>query len=331
MTEFVSLHNQTDFSILDSLISTKGLFNRAKELGQSAVAITDHGTLASAWDALKASRGTGVKLIMGCECYFVDDVANVGQKFRHIVLLAKNATGYRNLLTLNKKGFDQGSFLGKRVYPVIDWKLLTQYTEGLICLTACGNGIISQLLMNKKFEEATTTLLKLKELFGENLGIEVQPNNMKRGSNIYNDEIDQQFLNMKLIALGKATGIRVVPACNAHYLTKEESDVHDVFLAIGSHQPKYSNFRLKYNVPDFYLKSGDEVKSFFARNHGEDFAAELCANSVHFANLCEFPDWIDPKFSNPSGKELPIFPVRMSRTMPSFVLGLRLKMTWLKL
>lgn len=310
MTDFVSLHNQTDFSILDSIISPKALFNRAKELGQTAVAVTDHGTLAAAWDSLKASRDTGVKLIMGCECYFVDDATNITEKFRHIVLLAKNAVGYRNLLTLNKKGFDQGHFLGKRVYPIVDWKLLSQYSEGLICLTACGNGILSQLIMNKKFDEAGKTLIRLKALFGDSLGIEVQPNNMKRGHNIFNDEIDQQFLNRRLIDLGNAHGVKIVPACNAHYVKKEDAATHDVLLAIGSHQPVYSNYRLKYNVPEFYLKTGDEVVSFFSRNYGEDFAKEICANTIHFAEMCEKPDWIDPKFSNPSGKELPVFPVK---------------------
>ena len=91
MTEFVSLHNQTYFSILDSLVSPKELFKRAKELNQSAIAITDHGTLASAWDALKASKEVGVKLIIGCECYFQNDASNTEDKFRHIILLAKNA------------------------------------------------------------------------------------------------------------------------------------------------------------------------------------------------------------------------------------------------
>lgn len=310
MTDFVSLHNQTDFSILDSLVPPKALLKRAKELGQKAIAITDHGTLASAWDAWKASKDTGVKLIIGCECYFQNDATNVNEKFRHVVLLAKNAAGYRNLLTLNKKGFDQSSFVGKRVYSVIDWKLLEQYSDGLICLTACGNGIISQLLMNHKMDEAETTLLKLKTIFGDNLGIEVQPNNMKRGSNIFNDEIDQFFLNRQLINLGKKHDIRVVAACNTHYLTKEESQTHDVFLAIGAHQPIFSNFRLRYPVPDFYLKTGDEVKTFFTRNYGEDLAQQLCDNSIYFADLCEVPQWIDPKFSNPSGKELPIFPVK---------------------
>lgn len=312
MTDFVSLHNQTYFSILDSLISPKALLNRAKELGQKAVAITDHGTLASAWDAWKASKDSDVKLIIGCECYFLDTVTSdmTDEKLRHVVLIAKNAVGYRNLLTINKKGFDQGVFIGKRVYSVIDWKLLEQHSEGLICLTACGNGIISQLLMNKKYDEAEKTLLRLKDIFGDNLGVEVQPNNMKRGSNIFNDEIDQIYLNRQLINLGKKHSVRVVAACNAHYLSKEDHDVHDVFLAIGSHQPVYSNFRLKYPVPDFYLKSGDEVKNFFVRNYGEETAQQLCDNSVYFADLCEKPEWIDPKFSNPSGKELPVFPVK---------------------
>jgi DNA polymerase-3 subunit alpha len=310
MTDFISLHNQTDFSILDSLISPKALFQRAKELGQTAVAITDHGTLAGAWDALKASRDTGVKLIIGCECYFVDDATNVSDKLRHIIFLAKNAAGYRNLLTLNKKGFDQGFFIGKRVYPVVDWALLKEHTEGLICLTSCGNGIINQLLMNKKFDSAELALLKLKNLFGDNLALEVQPNNMKRGSNIFNDEIDQQFLNRKNIELGKKHDVRVVAACNAHYLKKEDHDTHNVFLAIGAHQPIYSNYRLRYPVSDFYLKTGEEVKTFFARNYGDELAEQVCANTVYFADQCEKPDWIDPKYSNPTGKELPVFPVK---------------------
>jgi DNA polymerase-3 subunit alpha len=314
MTNFVSLHNQTDFSILDSLISTKALFKRAKELGQPAVAVTDHGSLAATWDALKASRETGVKLIIGCECYFVDDASTPGDKFRHIILLAKNAVGYKNLLTINKLAFDQGAFLGKRIYPITDWKLIEKYSEGLICLTACGNGIISQLLMNGKRDEAEQALLKLHSIFKDNLAIEIQPNNMERGSNIYNDKIDQRFLNRQLILLGQKHNIRVVPACNAHYVNEEDYKVHDVLLAIGSHQPVHSNFRLKYPGSDFYLKSGDEVEQFFARNYdskfGVGFAKSLCENTIYFSNLCETPDWIDPKFSNPSGKELPIFPVK---------------------
>lgn len=312
MTDFVSLHNHTDYSILDSLVSTKQLFLRAKEFGQSAVAITDHGTLASSWEALKHSRTTGVKLIIGCECYFHNDVSQPIDNLRHIILLAKNPTGYKNLLSLNRKGFDTNTIISKRVYSVIDWKLLEQYNEGLICLTACGNGIINQLLIYNKNEEAEQTIIKLKEIFGDNLGLEIQTNNMKR------NDVDQKFFNNRLISLGKKYDVRVVPTCNTHYINKEENKTHDVFLSIGAKQSIYSPFRLKYTVPDFYYKSGDEVKGFFSRNYGEEYAEQICENSIYFSNLCEKPDWIDPKFSNPSGKELPEFPVKDQKDYQQF-------------
>jgi DNA polymerase-3 subunit alpha len=311
---FVNLHTQTDYSILDSLISVKDLFKKVKELDQKAVAITEHGSLASAWEALKESKNTGIKLIIGCEFFFKDTVNN--EKLQHVILLAKNEIGYKNILILNKKGFDQNYFIGKRIYPIINWNLLEQYCEGTICLTACGNGIISQPLMNGKIDEAEQSLLRLKNIFGDNLGIEIQPNNMKREANIYNDEIDQQFLNRKLIDLGKKHNIRVVAACNAHYLLKEEHEIHDVLLSIGSHQPIYSTYRLRYPVSEFYLKSGDEVKIFFERNY--ENAEQFCENSIYFSNLCEEPDWIDPKFSNPSGKELPYFPVKDDESYEDF-------------
>ncbi len=103
---------------------------------------------------------------------------------------------------------------------------------------------------------------------------------------------------------------KLFPTTNTHYLKKEHASIHDVLLAIGAMQPTYSNARLKYNVPELYLKSYDEVKSFFSRNFGEKFAEEICANTLYFADKCEVPDWIDPKFSNPNGKELPIFAVK---------------------
>jgi DNA polymerase-3 subunit alpha len=146
-------------------------------------------------------------------------------------------------------------------------------------------------------------------IFGDDLGLEVQANTLKRGSNIHNDTIEQVFVNAQIIKLAKKFNVRCVATANSHYLKKEDAPVHDVLLAIGSHQTVYSNFRLKYDCPEFYLKSGDEVKSFFERNYG-DFAEQLCSNSIYFADKCEQPDWIDPKFSNPSGKELPTFPVQ---------------------
>lgn len=319
MTDFVSLHNHTSFSILDSMITPKELFAKAKELGQKAIAVTDHGSIAAAWDSLKASKDTGVKLIIGCEMYFVDDlITKKDERFRHVILLAKNAIGYRNLLTLNKEGFDNSVVFAKRVYPLIDWKLLEKYHEGLICLTSCSNGIIAQLLMAKKMEEAERQIKKLVDIFGDDLGLEVQANTLRRGSSAYNDNIEQVFVNAHMVRLGKKHGIKVVATNNAHYVNKEDAEVHDIMLAIGSHQPVHSNFRMKYDCPEFYLKTGDEIKSFFERNFG-DFAEELCTNSIYFADKCEFPAWIDPKFSNPSGKELPEFPVKDEADYPQFL------------
>src|ERR1700722_201212 len=309
MTDFVSLHNHTHFSILNSLVSPKELFVRAKELGQNAVAVTDYGTLSGAWDSLKVSKETGVKLIIGCELYFVNNTSQKDDKLRYIVLIAKNHQGYRNLLSINKYGFENSAIVMKKVLPIIDWPALEKYAEGLICLTGCGNGIVGQLINDKNFDEAESTLKRLSKIFGSNLGVEVQTHNLARGATYYSGSVNQVFTNAQLIRLAKKLDLRLVPTSNSHYLKKDESDVHDVLLAIAAMQPVYSNARIKYNVSDLYLKSGDEVKTFFSRNHGEDFAKELCANSIYFSELCEKPDWIDPKFSNPTGKELPVFPV----------------------
>ena len=318
MIDFVNLHNHSHFSILDSLISPEALITRAKELGQKAVALTDHGSLTGVWEAYNFAKKAEIKLIVGVEMYFLDDVKNTEQRFRHVLLLAKNAVGYRNLLTLNKKGYDNSIIFTKRVYPLIDWKLLEEHAEGLICLTSCGNGIISQLLMNKNMEEAENQLNKLINIFGkDNLGLEVQAHNLKRGKTVYNDPIEQAFINNHTIRLAKKYELRAVATTNAHYLHKEDAETHDVLLAIGSFQPVYSNFRLKYDSQEFYMKTGEQVKSFFERNYG-DYAETLCANSVYFADLCEEPEWIDPKFSNPSGKELPVFPVKDQKDYVAF-------------
>lgn len=313
MIDFVSLHNHTHFSILDALPSPEDLFLRAKELGQKAIAITDHGTFAGTWESLQVSKDTGVKLIIGCEFYFQDDVEVKDEKFRHVILIAKNEIGYRNILTLNYKGYEKQFIFGSKVFSVIDWKLLEKHSEGVICLTACANGIIGQLLTKQKFDDAEAAIIKLKNIFGDDLGLEIQPNNLKRGFSIYNDQTVQNHVNRHTIKLAKKHNVRIVPTTNTHYTKKEDADTHDTLLAIGSHgQPKHSNFRLKYPVQDFYLKSGEEVCEFFQKHFGleESETLEFCANTIYFADKCEFPNWIDPKYSNPSGKELPVFPVK---------------------
>lgn len=316
MKDYCSLHNKTTYSIMNSLIKPSELFLKAKELGQSAIAVTDLGTLGGAWDCLKYSREAGIKLIMGCEFYFTEDLSDQSGRLRHIILIAKNAVGYRNLLALNKSGYDNHIIMFKKVVPRINWELLEKYNEGLICTTACGGGILSQLINTRKFDEAKKQAMRLKAIFGESLALEIQPHGMRRVANLYKDYEDQNFTNRQLIKLGKELDIKVVAATDAHYLTPDQHAAHDVMLAMGSGQPIKSGNRLKY-IPEFHVKSRDEVRDFFAI-HYPDQADEFCDNSLFFANMCENPDWIDPKFSNPSGKELPEFPVQKQSDYSEF-------------
>lgn len=325
MVDFVSLHNHSQYSILQALPSPKELFSRAKELGQDTLAISDYGSLAGVWDCYKASKDTGIKFIPGCEFYFTNDVLNKDEKFRQLVLLAKNAVGYKNLLQLHRKGFDHFSLILKKVVPIIDWDLLKTYSEGLICLTACGNGIIGQLINSKKLDEAEDTLKKLIDIFGENLGAEVQAHNASNNATHYRGAINQIFTNAQVIRIANKHNVKIVPTSNTHYLMKEDAETHDVELAIGSGQPVYSGNRMKFNTTDLYLKSGDEIKTFFARNNGEEFAEKICQNSKILADMCEKSDWVDPKFSNPTGKELPTFPVKDQKDYQEFLNWLSLQ------
>ncbi len=307
-SDYVSLHNHSTYSIMHSLIKPSELFKRAKELGQSAIAVTDLGSLAGAWDCLKYSKEAGVKLIIGCEFYFAEDLTNTNERLRHIILLAKNQKGYRNLLALSKIGYDNNIVMFKKVIPRIDWNLLEKYSEDLICTTACGSGILSQLINTRKVDEAKKQAARLKGIFGSSLALEIQPHKMRRIANVYRDYQDQVFTNNQLVKIGRELDIKVVVATDAHYLTPDQHDAHDVMLAIGSGQPIKSGNRLKY-TNDFHVKSRDEIIEHLRPVYKAD-AEVFCDNTLFFSEMCEEPDWIDPKYSNPNGKELPQFPVK---------------------
>lgn len=311
MTDFVSFNNKTHFTLMGSLSTPDQIFDRAKEIGQSAVGISDVGTMVAAHDSLKASKRTGVKLIMGLEAYFVDDLADPADRIRHIALYATNAASYKNLLHLHYEAGRNHTVLFKKVVPRIDWTILEKYSEGLICFTTGGGGILGQLINTRKLDTARQQAKRLKSIFGDRLALEVQPNSLRRTANPYADYGDQAFLNHQLIKMGKELDIKVIAACESRYIYKEQAEAHDVQVAIGSGQPIYSGQRLKYTVDgvdggDFYMKSRDEVVAYFSLYPQ---AEEFCDNTLYFADMCEQPDWIDPRSSNPSGKELPIFPV----------------------
>jgi DNA polymerase III alpha subunit/transcriptional regulator with XRE-family HTH domain len=319
---FTSLHNHTQRSLLQSTATYKQLLTRAKELGQDAIAITDTGTMASTWEAFVFAKSIGIKLIMGCELYFRHNLKDNTERFKHIILLATNQIGYRNLLTLHAQGFDTIEQLGKKTYSVVDYEMLEKYNEGLIFLTGSGNGILGQLLMRPKTAADYHTLieenvLRLRSIFGLRLGFEIQTNSIRKRENNFNLGYDQRFINHQMIRLGKEYDVKVVATCNTHYIYKEDSDKHDKLLCVASGQPYYSNFRMKYDQHEFYLKSEQEVVEYLSRYYPE--AQEFVDNTQFFSSMCEQPIWIDPKHTNPSGKELPDFPVKDQKDYPEFL------------
>lgn len=296
------------------------LFDKAKEFGQESIAITDHATLAGHWPSLKASRSTGVKLIAGCDFNFVNSVDNKEESLRNIVLIAKNATGYKNLLLLSKLGFDNNVIAFKKAIPRIDWNLLSNYSEGLICLTSGGNGILAQLAM-KRSDDLLPQAQKLKDIFQDNLAIEFQGHTLNRNANPYSGQIDQRFINIELKKIAEALNIRPIVTTNALYPTKNEYKAHDVMLAIGAGQPIGSRSRLYYNNNDFYLKTPIEIAQHFIRLnsiYSPTFIQSLFENTIYFDEQCEIPNWIETKYSNSGGKELPDFPVQQQPDYEEF-------------
>lgn len=295
---FISFHNHTSAgSLLDALISTDQLFSRAKELGQEAVAVTDHGSVFSIYDAYKISKKNGVKLIPGNEFYFIhdpDDEEERGNK--HLVLIAQNETGWKNILKLNYLAWQRPKTIFMKQYPRITWSDIEKHNEGIIALTACSSGIISRHIMNNNMEKAHCHVKKLKDIFGENIFLEVQPHSLKTE----NGKVDQVRVNETMFQLCDEYDIKPIATCDAHYLDANDAVYHDMLLAIKDKKPISDPDRHRYSVNEFYLKPGKAIMEFFGSARG----AELIRNSQLINKRCEVPDYLEP-----TGAKIPQFPV----------------------
>ncbi|MBR5244423.1 MAG: DNA polymerase III subunit alpha, partial [Clostridia bacterium] len=285
MTPFVHLHLHTEYSLLDGACRLGPLMERVKELGQTAVAITDHGVMYGCVDFYKAAKKAGVKPIIGCELYVAprsrfDKVYELDYEPWHLVLLCKDMTGYQNLIKLCSAGFTEG-FYNK---PRIDFDLLKEHSEGLICLSACLAGEVQNLLMHGNYEGAKAVALKYDELFGRgNYYLELQDHGIP----------EQKSINTGLLALHKETGIPLVCTNDAHYLRKEDSEMHDVLLCIQTGKTLEDENRMRFSGTEFYVKSGDEMAELFPE------APEALANTVKIAELCDF-DFVFGKYHLPA-------------------------------
>lgn len=270
MLEFVELHQHGEDSALDGKATIKEIVSRARELRQPAVALTDHGNMQGFWDLYKEGKEQGVKPIIGNEVYITDDrfLKEKGAKHFHLVLLAKNKTGLKNLFKMTTKSHLEGFY--KK--PRIDWDLLQQHHEGVICISACLAGYPQQLIIDKNYLQAKKIIKKFKKIFGDDFYLEVQPNH----------HAPQKDVNKAFSEWHEGMGIDLVATTDAHYMSLDDRTNHMVFTKIGGFDGEET---YKYN----YNMSGDEVVKNLVEltDMNEDKAIEAVKNTVNIADKVE--------------------------------------------
>ena len=288
MSDFVHLHIHSEFSLLDGANRIKDLPVRAKELGMNAMAITDHGVMYGVIDFYKACKKEGIKPIIGCEVYVAmrsrfDKEPGVDNRYYHLILLAKNNQGYKNLSKLVSIGFTEGYYYK----PRIDLEVLEKYHEGLICLSACLAGSVNQALLNGQNEKAEEIALWHKKIFGEDYYIEIQNNGIK----------EHVLANQKLVQFARKLDIPLVATNDAHYLKKEDAYNHEVLLCIQTGKRMSDEDRMRFETDELYVKSPEEMSTYFSA------FPDAIENTVKIAEKCnvefEFGHTILPNYDVP--------------------------------
>ena len=294
---FAHLHVHTEYSLLDGACRIRDLAKRVKELGQTAVAITDHGAMYGVIDFYRACKAEGIHPVIGCEVYVAarsrfDKIHEFDAESRHLVLLCQNETGYRNLSYMVSQAYVEGFY----IKPRIDLELLRAHSEGLIGLSACLAGEIPKRLLNGNFDGAREYALMMQEIFGEgNFYLELQDHGIR----------EQQEVNRAMLRLHQETGIPLVATNDAHYLRKEDAESHDVLLCIQTGKTVDDANRMRYEPQNFYLRSTEEMEELF---QGYPDAVE---NSQRIAERCQmeftFGKYHLPEFKLPSGYDAPTY------------------------
>ncbi len=287
MSNFVHLHVHSEFSLLDGANRIKDLPVRAKELGMDAIALTDHGVMYGVIDFYKACKKEGIKPIIGCEVYVANRTRfdkEAGLDYNnHLILLAKNNEGYKNLTKLVSMGFTDGFYYK----PRIDKEILEKYHEGLVCCSACLAGEVNQAILKEDLEKAKEVALWFKGVFGEDYYLEIQNNGIR----------EQALANQKLIQLSKELNIPLVATNDAHYLKREDAYNHEVLLCIQTGKKMKDEDRMKFETDELYIKSPEEMSDYFKN------VPEAIENTVKIAEKCnvefEFGHTILPNYDVP--------------------------------
>ena len=289
---FVHLHAHTEYSILDGVGQIKGMIEKAAKDGAKALAITDHGTVSGHVAFQYACTSSGVKPIFGCEFYTCEDHLNKTNRIKnHLVLLAKNEIGYKNLIKLASIAAIDGFYYK----PRIDFGLLEKHHEGLICLSACIGGEIPQAILAEEIDYAYGTAEKFKKLFGEDFYLELQPNRLP----------EQKVVNGVLEELAKVLKIELVATNDAHYPEKDDWKAHEIILCIKTHAKISDKNRFKFDDNTFYLMTEEEILNAFKEYHtvSEETIKKAIENTLVVAEKCDYliqkKDVVLPMFKLP--------------------------------
>ena len=289
---FVHLHLHTEYSLLDGAIRIKDLPERLKQMGMTACAITDHGSMFGCVEFYKTMTDAGIKPVIGCEVYvapgsrFDRPVDNKSKAYNHLILLAKNNEGLTNLNRLVTAGWTDGFYRKPRV----DKELLEKWHDGLICLSGCLAGEVACLIKEGRLNEAESAALWYDNLFGrDNYYLEIQSNFLR----------EQGTVNAALVKLSRKTGIPLVATNDCHYLKQEDSHVHEVLLCMQTGAKITDPDRMKFETDDFYVRSETEMRRFFSE------IPEAVDNTVKIADMCnaeyDFSTIHLPKYDVPAG------------------------------
>ncbi|MDP3852046.1 MAG: DNA polymerase III subunit alpha [Luteolibacter sp.] len=292
---FVHLHVHTEFSLLDGMIRTKDLAERAAELGMPAVAMTDHGNLYGAIEFYQNCTSVGVKPIFGCEIYLApqsmaDKKDLVGRKrATHMTLLAETNEGWSNLSKLVSKGHLEGLYYGK---PRVDREALRQFSKGIICLTGCISGPVNEWLRADNEEKARETMAEIVDIFGrENTYVEIHRHDLE----------PQRRVTPGLLKLAAEFGLKPVAANDVHFLHREDHEAHDVMICIGTGHLLIDENRMRY-TPEVYFKTPEEMRALFTEVPG------ACDATLEIAERCNVELKLDstssekyPQFESPDG------------------------------
>ncbi|MBE6038922.1 MAG: DNA polymerase III subunit alpha [Anaerofustis stercorihominis] len=288
---FAHLHVHTQFSLLDGFCNIKKLVKKVKELGMTSVAITDHGVMFGVIDFYKECQKQGIKPIIGCEIYMSErsmyqKEGRIDMENYHLVLLAENIEGYRNISKIVSDSYTDGFYRKPRA----DFDLLRKHSEGVIALTGCIAGKVPQKIIRGQIEEARKDLETLIDIYGkDNLFIEIQDHGME----------DERIANETLIKFAQETGVGLVATNDAHYVEKSDAYYHDVLLCVQTAATVNDPKRLKFSGDTFYIRTQEEMEELFS------YVPEAITNTGKIAERCnvefEFHNYHLPKYDVPGG------------------------------